>query len=153
MSKLLSIASALVLLASMGSAQKSEKKATKGGSVESQIMAMEDESLEAQKKKDPSWAEKNNADDFHSISAVSGMTDKQQGIEMVKSGKMQYDSIDLSDRSVNLLAPTVAVSHATAKLTGSYDGKPVSGTFHSTRIWVKRGGRWKQVMFQSTKES
>lgn len=155
MKKLLSVAGALVLLASMVAAQTTEKKAmpTKGGSVQSQIMAIEDQGVEATKKNDPSWAEKYDDDDYQSISAVSGMTNKQQAVEMAKSGKMKYDTIDLSARTVKMLAPTVAASQATVKLTGSYDGKPIQGTFHTTRIWVKKNGQWKQVIFQSTKES
>jgi hypothetical protein len=103
-------------------------------------------------KGDPSALDKYLADDSHTISGVNAQDyAKPQVIDRLKSGKARYSQINLSEDDVAIYGPNMAISHGVADVKLNVDGADVSGKYHYARTWVKRGGKWQAVWFQSTK--
>jgi uncharacterized protein (TIGR02246 family) len=152
--------SVLLLLGTLGFSQQQKGKGKgKGGAQTSDLFAikdavkkMEQEIRDGQLKGDSSALEKYLADDSHTISGVSGQDyAKAQIIERLKSGKSRYSQINISEDDVAVFGPNSAISHGTADVKMTVDGKDASGKYHYARTWMKRGGKWQAVWFQSTK--
>ena len=56
------------------------------------------------------------------------------------------------DETVHVYGNTAVVT-STADVKGTNKGADISGTYQASRVWVKRNGKWQQVLFQSTKVS
>lgn len=120
--------------------------------IKSAISGMEKELREGNVKGDSSAASKYLADDYHSFSAATmQMSDKKTAVDMLKSGKAKYSSIDVSGDTVEVYSPTLAVAHGEASVKATVNGKSVDGKYHYGRVWNKRSGKWQAVWFQTTK--
>jgi len=126
----------------------SPKSKESGGGVEKTITQLEDASRDAALKSDPSWAEKNVADDFVRINVEGKLLNKDQFIDNIK--KTKFESLDFVDRKVRIYGNS-AIVNLTANVKGTSDGKDISGTNRVTRVWTKMKGQWKLVNFQSTR--
>lgn len=127
-------------------------KAAEGGGVEATILKLNDRIREASLKGDPATFQELYADDYVSISAVTGAAStKADVINNLKSGKLKYDSIDTSDVKVHVYGPTLALSTAKAEVKGKFGDQDISGSYRAARLFMKRGGKWVVVFFQSTK--
>src|SRR5262249_22836944 len=133
-------------------AEKGKASAAAGGEVEATIMKLNDKIREASLKGDAATFQELYADDYVSISAVTGTrSTKADLINNVKSGKLKYDSIDPSDVKVHLYGPTTALVTTKAEVKGKLGDQDMSGSYRAARLFVKRGGKWQVVFFQSTK--
>jgi len=126
----------------------SPKSKESGGGVEKTITQLEDASRDAALKSDPSWAEKNVADDFVRINVEGKLLNKDQFIDNIK--KTKFESLDFVDRKVRIYGNS-AIVNLIANVKGTSDGKDISGTNRVTRVWTKIKGQWKLVNFQSTR--
>jgi len=126
----------------------SPKSKESGGGVEKTITQLEDASRDAALKSDPSWAEKNVADDFVRINVEGKLLNKDQFIDNIK--KTKFESLDFVDRKVRIYGNS-AIVNLIANVKGTSDGKDISGTNRVTRVWTKMKGQWKLVNFQSTR--
>ncbi len=63
---------------------------------------------------------------------------------------LKYQQTNLTEPTVTLLGSEVALRHFTAKLDGSYKGKPLTGTFYVTQVMVMRDGKWREGFYQMT---
>ena len=157
MTKAIKVALALVaVFALIGwqSAQAAEKgsKSAAGGGDEATIMKLTEKIREASLKGDVATFQELYADDFLSISAITGATStKADAINNFKTGKLKYESITTSDTQVHFYGSTTALVTAKAEVKGTLGGQDLSGTYRSARLWVKRNGKWQVVFFQSTK--
>lgn len=132
-------------------AHKASGMADQGGT-KGAVMDMEKKLRDAALKGDASVLQQSLADDYHSISAVDGQAHtKDEGIENLKSGKVKYQSIDVSDTDVQMFGPTVAVVHGVADVKGTINGQDFSGKYHFSRTWMKHAGKWMAIWFQTTK--
>ncbi len=157
MTKAIKVAPALIAvfaLTAWQSAQAAEKasKGAAGSGDEATILKLTEKIRDAALKGDASTVQELYADDFLSITAVAGLTStKADAIDNFKSGKLKYESITASDVKVTFYSPTTALVTAKAEVKGTFGGQDLSGTYRSARLWVKRGGKWQVVFFQSTK--
>ncbi|SRR6266404_950521 len=145
----------LVLAISVSGAAFAKDKADKkgkGGSVEEQIKALDDQARQAAISGDASFQEKYLADDFVGVNPMGHVASKQEAIAMRKSGDIKYSAIDQKDETVHVYGNTVVVT-STADVKGTVKSNDISGTYQASRVWVKRNGKWQQVLFQSTKVS
>lgn len=123
-----------------------------GGGVEATIMKLNEKIKAASLKGDAATIKELYADDFVSISAVTGApSTKADLIENLKSGKLKYDSIDTSDVKVHVFGPTMAMVTSKAEVKGKLGDQDISGSYRGSRLFVKRGGKWLVVFFQSSK--
>lgn len=69
---------------------------------------------------------------------------KEDDLAMHKSGKLNIDSINLSDMTLNVFSEFVFVS-VKARIVSRFDGNLRDNYFMFTRAWKKQSDRW-QVM-------
>ncbi len=113
-------------------AEKGTDGAASGGGVEATIMKLNDRIRAASLKGDVATFKELYAEDYVSISAITGApSTKAELLENLKSGKLKYD--------------------AKAEVKGKMGDQDISGTYRASRLFVKRGGKWQVVFFQSTK--
>ena len=118
------------------------------GNVEQQIKTLSDQLSQAYVKGDTSFFEKYLADDYTGIYASSQPDTKA---ETRKPGAVKYESFDVHEMKIRVYGDTAVVTSLTSsKGALREDGKPFSGDFRTTRVWVKQKDGWKLVAFQST---
>ncbi len=133
-------------------AEKGTDGAAAGGGVEATIMKLNEKIREASLKGDAATFKELYAEDYVSISAITGTpSTKADLLENLKSGKLKYDSIDSSEAKVHVYGPTMALFTAKAEVKGKFGDQDMSGSYRASRLFVKRGGKWQVVFFQSTK--
>ncbi len=115
---------------------------------EEQIKALSDQLAQAYIKGDTSFWEKYLADDYMGVYASGQAYTKS---ESVQPGALKYESFDVREMKVRVYGNTAVVNQLTSA-TGTVrkDGKPFSGLYRTTRVWVKQNGNWRLVAFQST---
>lgn len=117
--------------------------------VEQQVKTLQEQGRQAALKGDTSFLEKYLADDYVGIGGNGQFRTKAEAIESYKSGALKYEAIDVRNQKIRTYGDTAIVnSEASVRLT--LDGKPISGDYRTTFVYVKRQGNWKQVAFQST---
>ncbi len=127
-----------------------EQTGKDGGNVEQQIKTINDQGKQAALKGDAAYLEKYYADDFVGIAGTTGkLITKPEAIERRKSGKVKYESIDERDVRVRVYGNT-AILNSAATVKATSDGKPISGDYRGTWVYVKQHGQWKIVSGQST---
>jgi ketosteroid isomerase-like protein len=157
MTKMIKVASVLVAVFALAAwqstqaAEKGSKSTATGSGDEATIMKLTEKIREAALKGDVSTFQELYADDFLSISAVTGTpSTKGDAINNFKSGKLKYETLTTSDLAVHFYGPSTALVTNKTEAKGTLDGKDLSGTYRTARLWVKRGGKWQVVFFQST---
>jgi ketosteroid isomerase-like protein len=116
------------------------------GNVEQQIKTLSDQLSQAYVKGDTSFFEKYLADDYTGIYAIGQLYTKA---ESLKPGAFKFESFDMHEMKIRVYGDTAVVTSLTSA-KGTINGKPFSGDFRTTRVWVKQKGGWKLVAFQST---
>jgi Domain of unknown function (DUF4440) len=64
--------------------------------------------------------------------------------------ELKYKQTQLSEPKVVLLGPDVALRTLTAKLDGTFQGRPLSGNVFITSILVEEDGKWLERFYQVT---
>jgi hypothetical protein len=116
------------------------------GNVEQQIKTLSDQLSQAYVKGDTSFFEKYLADDYTGIYASSLPVTKAENL---KPGAIKFESFDVREMKIHVYGDTAVVTSLTSS-KGTIEGKPFSGDYRTTRVWVKQKGGWKLVAFQST---
>jgi hypothetical protein len=119
------------------------------GDVEQQIKTLHDQGRQAALKGDASFFEKHLADNYFGIGGDGRLRTKAEALQDFKSGSIKYESIDERDVKINTYG-NAAVVNSMASVRLTTNGKPISGDFRATFVYVKQGGNWKEVAFQST---
>ncbi len=101
-------------------------------------------------KADTSFLEKYYADDITIVHSDGKLSTKAQEIANMKSGSLRYDSIAVNQRNIHTYGDTVVVN-ADASVKDIIGGKPFSGEVRATRVWVKRNGNWRLIVFHVTR--
>jgi len=119
------------------------------GNTEQQIRTLHDEGRQAALKGDAGFFEKHLAAGYFGIGGDGRLSTKAESVQDFKSGVIKYNSIDERDVKVDTYGNTAVVnSVASVKMTAN--GKPISGDYRATFVYVKQGGDWREVSFQST---
>lgn len=121
-----------------------------GGTVEEEMKALQGQLRQATLKGDTSFFEKYWADDYVAIHGDGKLSTKAQEIENFKSGAIKYESIEVREVKIRTYGDTV-VAIWLGSVKATINGKPYSGDFRNTRVWVKQNGNWKIVVFQTTR--
>lgn len=123
-----------------------------GGSDEATITKLTDRIRQASLTGDVATFQELYADDYTSISGVTGaVSNKNDVLSNLKTGKLKYESIVVSDTKVQFYGPTTALVTTKAEVKGKMGDQDMAGSYRSSRLFVKRGGKWQVVFFQSTK--
>jgi ketosteroid isomerase-like protein len=115
-----------------------------------EVKTLQGQLIQAILKSDTSVLEKYYADDYVAIHGDGKLTTKAQEIENFKTGTTKYDSIAVREAKIRVYGDTVVVN-AWASVKTLVNGRPYVGDVRNTRVWVKDGGDWKLVVFQTTR--
>jgi len=90
------------------------------------------------------------ADDYMAITATGTLQTKEQSLENLRSGKMHFTQLDISDRKVRFYGNTALVT-SYAEVQGTTAEGPIQGSLRYTRVYVKEpSGAWKIVNFEAS---
>lgn len=120
------------------------------GNVKKQIDALADQVIKSFRTADTDFMGKHFADEFTAIHSDGKLTNKEQEIGNVKSGALKWETVDTHERKIVVYGDTATVI-GLASSKGTVGGKPYSGDYRTTQVWVKQKGDWKLVAFQSTR--
>jgi hypothetical protein len=126
--------------------------AQQGSKAEKEVRAVIDELQKANLKGGAEGAvifDKYLADDLTRIPANGAVLTKADLVNGFKTGKIKVDALELSDIKIRIYGHTaVATGISTRKETNM--GARVAGGTRWTRVFVKRDGVWKNVLYQNT---
>jgi hypothetical protein len=89
------------------------------------------------------------ADESVRISPIGEQGTKAQLLTSLKSGETTYSSISVDDLTVRIYGNAALVT-GRSDFQGQRSGKPFGGHCRFSRVWVKNGENWQEVLFQLT---
>ena len=130
MTKMIKVTPALVAVfaltawQSTQAAEKGSKGSTAGSGDEATIMKLTEKIREAALKGDVATYQELYADDYLGISAVTGApSTKADTINNLKSGKLKYETLTISDVAVHFYGPRTALVTNKTEAKGTLNGK------------------------------
>jgi len=122
----------------------------KSGSVEQELIRLENEWNDALVKPDLAFLDRILAEDYMFTSPEGVVLTKAQMLGMLKSGEDVISSSVTHDMKVRVYEDAAVVTgHSTYKET--VKGKDISGEYRWTDTWIKKGGRWQCVADHASK--
>jgi ketosteroid isomerase-like protein len=119
---------------------------------EKEVRAVIDELTKANLKGGPEVVpifEKYLADDFVRIPGNGAVFTKADMIDGWKTGRIKVEKLELSDLKIHIYGNT-AVATGIFKTVSTVIGTNYDSTNRWTRVFVKRDGIWKNVLYQNT---
>jgi ketosteroid isomerase-like protein len=105
---------------------------------------------EALVKKDFAKLETVWTDDYTFIDAHGRIRTKADRLADLRSSATVLDKIQHEERPTIRVHGDIGIIRSDVTITGQYGGKPASGLYRSTHIWVNKDGRWQLLMNQLT---
>jgi ketosteroid isomerase-like protein len=91
------------------------------------------------------------ADDYMAISPSGTLQTKEETLANLRSGRMRFTGLDISDRKVRFYGTTALVT-SLAEVHGTTAEGDISGGYRYTRVYVRDPrGAWKAVSFEASK--
>lgn len=91
------------------------------------------------------------ADDYMAITPSGTLQTKDQALGSLRSGRMHFTSLDISERKVRFYGTTAVVT-SIAQVQGTTADGDVSGSYRYTRVYVRDArGEWKIVSFEASR--
>jgi ketosteroid isomerase-like protein len=116
-----------------------------------QLLYLEMEWSDADRKGDVGWFERNLADDFSGVSSLTGkLTTKTEEVADIKNRKAVFDSAVSSDMAVRVEGNTGIVTGVYRLIGRDEKGEAMDRQIRYTDVYVKRGGRWMAIASQGT---
>lgn len=126
-----------------------QAKTQKNSNVADEIKKLEQQRNEAILKGDTATLDKLTSDDYTNTTAQGKVEKKAEIMDGFKSGKIKFESRELSDLDVRVYGNTAVVTgQVNQKATNN--GVDTSGQSLFTRVYVKQNGRWVSVANQAT---
>ncbi len=84
--------------------------------------------------------------------AVTPYYDAPQSVaeQIASLPELKYEQTNVGAVNVDVLGPDAAMRTFTARLEGTYKGKPIPSLVFVTAIMVRRDGQWKERLYQIT---
>lgn len=73
---------------------------------------------------------------------MGGTMTKEQELDVIKSGRIQYKHAEIQDTSVEIIGNT-AILLSKLRLDAVVGGNEVSNPFAVTEVYVRQGGTWR----------
>jgi ketosteroid isomerase-like protein len=146
----LAIAASLVLFASVLPANAGFLKTQKQES-RHEIDALEDTWRNAVLTSNTTTLSALLSDDYMAITPSGTLQTKDETLAIVRSGRVHFATIDISDRKVRFYGATAVVT-SLANIEASTPDGPVTGSYRYTRVYVRDAqGKWRIVSFEASK--
>jgi ketosteroid isomerase-like protein len=121
----------------------------KNSNVADEIKKLEQQRNEAILKGDTATLDKLTSDDYTNTTAQGKIEKKPDIMDGFKSGKIKFDSRELSDLDVRVYGNTAVIT-GQVNQKSTNNGADTSGQNRFTRVYVKQNGRWVSVANQAT---
>jgi ketosteroid isomerase-like protein len=115
------------------------------------IRKLEQQRIDAGLRKDVAALESTTADDYVQIDMAGNVRDKATQMKRIASSEVTMDSNALDEMVVRVYGDTAVVT-GRATAVGTIRGEAYP-PIRYTRVYVKRDGQWKVVLFQQTRIS
>jgi hypothetical protein len=89
------------------------------------------------------------ADDFVDIGANGARRTKQQNVDDTRRHVIQWTVLRVQNEQVHVFDSTAAVVTGEQEGAGTYNGQPFSRRVRYMRLYLKRGGRWRNAAAQN----
>jgi ketosteroid isomerase-like protein len=90
------------------------------------------------------------ADDYLAITASGTLQTREQALDNLKSGRIHFDLLEITDRKVRFYGTTALVT-SVARVKGSTLDGNVNGSYRYTRVYARNDkGIWKIVHFEAS---
>ena len=76
---------------------------------------------------------------------------KDQELEVIRSGRIHYKTVEIQEASVRLIGPTTAILLNTIRLVAVVGGNEVTNPFVVTEVYVQQGGTWRLASLSFTR--
>lgn len=116
---------------------------------EKAVVAAEKARFEAQVSKNTDALNQLLADDLVYVHSSGNVDTKQSYIQSIKEGNSTYNSIDVQEQKVRLYGKTAIINGICYIKRPAVDGKNNDLKLRYTDVYVKKGGRWQMVTWQS----
>lgn len=91
------------------------------------------------------------ADDYMAITPSGTLQTKDDALETLRSGRVHFSTLNISDRKVRFYGNTAVVTSLADIEATTADG-PVTGSYRYTRVYVRNAqGQWKIVSFEASR--
>jgi ketosteroid isomerase-like protein len=91
------------------------------------------------------------AEDYMAITGYGTLQTKEQTLANLRTGRMHFTTLDVSDRKVRFYGTTALVT-SLAEVQGTTDEGDISGNYRYTHVYVRDAkGAWKIVSFEASK--
>ena len=91
------------------------------------------------------------ADDYTAITANGTLQTKQDWLASLRSGRVHFTTLNVSDRKVRFYGDTAVVT-SRVEVRGTGNDGEVFGSFRYTRVYVRNSqGKWKIVSFEASR--
>ncbi len=91
------------------------------------------------------------ADDYMAITPNGTLQTKEQTLANLRTGRMHFTALDVSDRKVRFYGTTALVT-SLAEVKGTTTEGDISGSYRYTRVYVRDAqGKWKIVSFEASR--
>ncbi|MFZ0061724.1 MAG: nuclear transport factor 2 family protein [Pyrinomonadaceae bacterium] len=116
-----------------------------------QLLYMEMDWSDADKRGDTAWFERNLADDYFGISSTTGkLNSRSDDVAEMKNRKEMFDSAVASDMQVRVEGNTGIVTGIYHLKGRDEKGQPLDRRIRYTDIYAKKDGRWQVIGSQGT---
>jgi ketosteroid isomerase-like protein len=140
-------ASAVPMMAGMPLAQKLAQK----HETRHEIDQLEDEWRNAVLTSNISELNSLLADDYMAITPSGTLQTKEESLDYVRSGRVHFTTLDITDRKVRFYGTTAVVTSLAFIQATTADG-PLSGSYRYTRVYARDPeGKWKIVSFEASR--
>lgn len=117
------------------------------------ILAMEDVWRDALLHSKADTLEPLIADDFMGIAANGTLSNKEQYLQHLRTGRFNFRTMNVEDQDVRMVGD-VAIVSSKARIDASLNGTEYRGTYRYTRVYRRTpGGSWKAINFEATRVS
>jgi ketosteroid isomerase-like protein len=117
---------------------------TKSGSVEQELMKLEQDWTNADVKADVAFLDRFLAEDWTLTDNDGVLWTKARELAAIKSGEVVISSMVTDDMKVRIYRDAAVVTGRNT-VKGTLKGKDISGQERWTDTWIKRDGRWQCV--------
>lgn len=91
------------------------------------------------------------ADDYMAITPNGTLQSRDETLQILRSGRLRFSSISLTDRKVRFYGATAVVTSLATIQASTPDG-PMTGNFRYTRVYVRDAhGLWRIVSFEASR--
>jgi ketosteroid isomerase-like protein len=91
------------------------------------------------------------ADDYMAITPSGTLQTKEETLDSLRSGRMHFAILNLTDRRVRFYGTTAVVTSLAHVQAATTDGQ-ISGNYRYTRVYARDlQGRWKIVSFEASR--